>query len=104
MKTITGTTDAWLASHQGPEVLAQPDESTARKLFYSSSDATVHGWTLVGKATITVEIPEPDQLIANKVASLRKEIMQTRAEAEMKARNLEEKVQQLLAITYEVQE
>lgn len=104
MKTITGTTNAWLASFQGPEVLMGPDESIASKLFYSSSDATVHGWTLVGKATITVEIPEPDQLIANKVASLRKEITQTRADAEMKARDLEEKVQQLLAITYEVQE
>jgi hypothetical protein len=103
MKTISGTTTAWLAMHQGPEDLIGKKESQlVGDLFYSTSDMSHHGWSKVGPATITLEIPEDDQLINNKVDALRKEITKTRADAEMKARGLEEKVQQLLAITNEV--
>lgn len=71
-------------------------------LFYSTSDMSHHGWSKVGPATITLEIPEDDQLINNKVDALRKEITKTRADAEVKAKHLEKQVQQLLAITNEV--
>lgn len=103
MRTITGKTTAWLASHQGPEALVGKKESQLiGDLYYANHDMSSQGWSKVGKATITLEIPEDDQLIANKVDALRKEITRTRADAEVKARDLEEKVQQLLAITNEV--
>jgi len=52
-------------------------------------------------ADITLTLIDEDQMVANKVESLRQEITKTRADAEMKVRLLEGKVQSLLAITHE---
>lgn len=102
MKKITATTNVWLYDTcYGPEALinATPKEIVGMLSF---GERRSDGFTLVGTAKITVELVSEDQMVVNKVESLRKEITKTRADAEVKAKHLEQQVQQLLAITNEV--
>lgn len=103
MEMITGTVKAWFTNDwYGPEELKRDGIKAVGFLGYSNSDMSTHGWTCIGTAEITITLVDQNQMVANKVEALRKEITKTRADAEMKARGLEEKVQQLLAITNEV--
>lgn len=102
MKTVTATTNAWLYDTcYGPQDLlnATPVQVIG---MVSYGDKRSEGWTLVGTAEVTVKLVSEDQMVLNKVESLRKEITKTRADAEVKAKHLEQQVQQLLAITNEV--
>jgi hypothetical protein len=102
MKKFTATTNAWLYDICfGPQDLLH---ATAKNVvgMVSYGDTRSDGYTLVGTAKITLELCSEDQMVVNKVASLRKEITKTRADAELKAKHLEKQVQQLLAITNEV--
>ena len=59
------------------------------------------GYLEVARAEVTfTPDPRPD-LVAREVSMLRKKIDETRAEAESRARQLEERIQNLLALTYE---
>jgi len=102
MKTITGTTKAWFTNDiYGPDDLAREGAKLLGALGYINNDMTAHGWSCIGTADITLTLIDEDQMVANKVESLRQEITKTRADAEMKVRLLEGKVQSLLAITHE---
>ncbi|HQR20772.1 MAG TPA: hypothetical protein PKV98_07890 [Burkholderiaceae bacterium] len=59
------------------------------------------GYLEVARTEVTfTPDPRPD-LVAREVSMLRKKIDETRAEAELKARQLEDRIQNLLALTYE---
>jgi hypothetical protein len=101
MKTITGKTKAWLSESGSPDALLGDNHGAAvSSLSFCSWDMKSVGWTYVGEATITVDIPDHDTLIGNKVESLRAEKQQILAEAQAKATQLEGQIQKLLAITY----
>lgn len=102
MKTITGTTKAWLSNYDGPDALEGEQDKAVSALWYSAHDMTGQGWVYAGVANITIEVVSNDDLIANKVATLRKELQTVRAKAEVAAGDIEAKIQKLLAITCEV--
>jgi hypothetical protein len=101
MKTITAETKAWIlgASSLGPKELQDP--KCINSLVYASHDMSAHGWTLVGKATITVEVPDEKAIIESKVTALKSELKTVRAEAEARANQIQGCINDLLALTYE---
>ena len=101
MKNITGTLKAWLpsSSHLKPEQLHA--EAALNALAFSSFCMRRSGWTYVGEATITVDIIlEPEELVASKIETLKAQQTRLREEVQEKLNDLEDQIQNLLAITY----
>lgn len=101
-RLITGKTTAWLSSFQGPQDLISndPDKLIAR-LYFASHDMSTSGWSKVGVATVTLEIPDEKTLIDNKAESIKAEIKKVKAAAQNAITQLTEKLNQLLAISNE---
>jgi hypothetical protein len=99
-RTLSGKTKAWITQHStiGPKDLL--DEKVIGALAYHSDDMSKYGWTLVGEAEITLHIADEKTLVDNKVAALREELKNVRAEAQAKATRLESQINDLLALTY----
>lgn len=69
--------------------------------FFSDRDGwEKYGYTFVGEAEVTVEIPEVRVLVENKVAALREEEATVRAEAVAKCTAIQSQIQNLLAIEF----
>jgi hypothetical protein len=100
MKSIKATTKAWLPSHASPEDLLGDSVHAISTMAYSDSDMQRAGWTLVGEAEITVILVDEDQIILNKVDSLRAEKNRIIADAQVKVNDIEGKIQSLLAIEF----
>jgi hypothetical protein len=59
------------------------------------------GWTFVGEATIEVDlILKPEELIASKIETLKAQQTKVRAETQQRLNQLEDMIQNLLAIGY----
>lgn len=101
MKTVTCTTKAWIPGHSsiGPDDLQNPNKLD--QLSFTSADMQAAGWTYVGTATLEVEIPDVQALVESKVSALKNELANIRAEAEMKATQIQGRINDLLAISYE---
>ena len=100
---ITGVTRAWFSDNYfGPEEAANatPDQ-VVRSVAYSNAEMGDLGWTLIGPATITIEIPEPKELILNKIASLRATIQKTRADAEVACGRMHQQIAKLEALDWD---
>ena len=80
----------------------QSDKGVQRMTFFSDNSKfwTEQGYTYVGPAQITVEVPELRELVENKVAALRDEAAATRAEATRRCTEIEAQIQNLLAIEF----
>ena len=65
MRTITGTTGAWLPSYN-----THADPSDVDNLFFASSDMTSCGWVKVGTASVTVELLSDTDLMTEQLAML----------------------------------
>ena len=103
-RTITARTKAWFSSaSDGPEDLQGDPLHAVNTLSFYGSDMRNMGWTLVGEADITVHVVDEQELVANKVDALRAEKSKTLADAQMKATEIDSKIQKLLAITNEGQ-
>jgi len=101
-RVIEGEVIAYLGSYGRPEHLrGTPAEALESLCFSTSPNMGDHGWTRVGKATVTVEIVDEKSIFENKVASLRAEKAQVMAKATAEATEIERKIQTLLAITFE---
>lgn len=101
-RTITGEITAWLTDSGNPDVLRGKPEDALNVMAFSIYDSMEqHGWTRVGKATITVDVVDEKQLVENKVASLRTMKATVMAEATATATEIERKIQNLLAISYD---
>jgi hypothetical protein len=57
------------------------------------------GWTEVGQADVTITLHSMSEITANTIATLRAELQTVRAEAQMKASDIEDRIAKLLAIT-----
>lgn len=105
-RTITHTTQAWLPSNKSPNILSH-SKAVEELLFYSPPHLEIWqelGYTLVGPATITVEIADKSAIYAAKVESLKAAKKQVLAEAQAKATAIEGEIQKLLAISFEARE
>jgi hypothetical protein len=72
------------------------DKKTDYHLFLS--DMTDHGYPMIKKVTVKTKIPAHDDLRPAIVAGLRKKIDGIRAEKQKEINEVEEQIQQLLAI------
>lgn len=101
---ITQQLTAWMVagSPLGPDDFKCPGSMNLGSLTYSDGrlDMTKAGWTRIGTATVTLELPSVNAVIEAKVGALRAEITQTRAEAEAKVNYIESQISNLLAIEY----
>lgn len=100
-KTFTGTVNVWLSEYAGPDLFKCAPEQVVKGVFFAQSDMSQHGYTFVGQATVTFTAPDERQLVQNKVESLKVEKRRVLADAQKKATELEEKIQTLLAISWE---
>ena len=100
MTTITGQIEAWIPEYVSPDQLH--GERALHYMTFADCDMSGHGYSRAGVATVSVEIADKDDLIANKVDALRSQVQKVRADAQMEANRIEDKIQQLLAITNEV--
>ena len=71
-------------------------------LTFSTTDLSDYGYTLVGSAEVKCTFLDRNAIQAHAVDALKAEIQNVRAKAENEVTKLNEKIQQLLAITNEV--
>lgn len=103
-RTIVGEATAWLPNHANPDHLASDDPNeVVRGLAFTGPESQMQsvGWTLIGKASITVEVPDMNGLVEAKIDTLKKQQKSVLAEAQAKSTELEGQIQKLLAITFE---
>jgi hypothetical protein len=80
-------------------------DKAIQQLAFCTADMKASGWTYVGEATITVDmILSPSELIVSKIETLKSLQTKVRVEAQEKCNRLEDKIQNLLAITFEIKE
>lgn len=87
----------------GPDDFKNPERIDASDLIFSKhvwADNLPDGWTFVGEAEISVEIPSLDDIISAKVDSLKAKVKSIRADAEAQINFIESQISNLLAIEY----
>ena len=105
MKKIIGATKAWLPDHSSLTPEEMQGDKAIQQLAFCTADMKTSGWTYVGEATITVDMMlSPSELIASKIETLKSQQARLRVEAQEKCNLLEDKIQNLLAITFESKE
>jgi len=100
--TFKTTAKVWVysASHHDAKSLQDSDSLDGMHIANHVSE----GWTHVGEADVTITVASPDQIVNNKVASLRAELGRDRAESQRRQNQMMEKINQLEALTYEAPE
>jgi hypothetical protein len=103
---LKGTVKAWMVSrvldhdHVHRLVNEGKNDEAFELLFYSSSDMSeCAGWREVGVASVTVELLQPDSIVANKVNALREQLRQHRLNAEQEEQAILSQISKLTAIT-----
>jgi hypothetical protein len=104
-RTVTAKTIAWLTSYRNPaEIMADDDDAVMEVLAFSRNESMGEGenaWVRVGAAEITVVLVEEQELVSNKVESLRAEKKHVLAQAQAAATRIESSIQELLAISHD---
>ncbi len=98
---VTSTSSVWITSRCNltPEQILNPvGGQLLREAVFIELDMTDHGYTKIGTATIEFDLIDRDELIDNKIVSLRAELQGVKAEAQVKVQKLEDQLQSLLAI------
>ena len=96
MKTITGTTCAWLNEHSA----ARNSSVEIQNMSFAEHDMTSFGWVKIGTAEISVELFDDKEIVVNKLAVLDEAEKRVKADAENKLTEIERQRQQLLAIEH----
>lgn len=80
----------------------QTEQGVRQLAFFSHNDKywAEQGYTYVGPATVTVEVPDMRDLVGNKVAALRQQEVAIRADATAKCTAIQSQIQSLLAIEH----
>lgn len=105
---ITGNVRVWISDTwrtvKDIEKQAQdnPDQAVGSMTYTGpNQDLSEYGWIEVGTAIITATLLENDEVNAKQVENLKAQIQEIQADAQKKVRVLEDRIQSLLAITYE---
>lgn len=104
MTAIKGKVSVWLSQYSAvtPEEIQSGDVNPHRFTFWPhGADMSKDGYTYVGEAEIAVEAIDAKSIIDNKVLALREEAKSIRAEAHKKCVEIEDKINQLLALPFE---
>jgi hypothetical protein len=101
MRKMTVKSKAWISPYANLSPADLREESGVQQLTISTANMQSAGYTFVGEAEITVEIPDEKTLVDNKVAALRNERASVLAEARMKATKIDGQINDLLAIGYD---
>ena len=68
---------------------------------YHQGDMSHHGFVLIGHAEIDIELLTPAEINNGAVEALKAQVQEVRAKAEKEVNQLQDKINQLLAITNE---
>ena len=94
-------TIAWLSStsNLSPEqILNDSGDELASQVMLTKLDMAKHGYTRIGMATIEFDLIDRNEMIDNKIVSLRAELQGVKADAQVKVQKLEDQLNSLLAI------
>lgn len=98
----TGTITAWMTPYNLLNADQLRDPECVQQLSYSHHNMAPE-WVKVGTAEITVTLETDANITNGAITALRAEQQQVRADAEMKAQQIERRIQTLLAITMDVE-
>jgi hypothetical protein len=76
--------------------MTDPDNS--RWFSYHDEDMSHHGYILIGNAEIEIELLTPAEINNGAVEALKAQVQEVRAKAEKEVNQLQDKINQLLAI------
>lgn len=98
-----GTLIAWITSDWNAEGAMNGDSKLVLESVHLSHNDGMEscGWVRAGTARVEITLIDKSAIVENKVESLNAQKTQILAEAQMKATQIEEQIQKLLAITYE---
>ena len=77
------------------------DPENAMWFTYRPEDMTEHGYMLIGNAVIDIELLTPAEINNSAVVALKAQVQKVKADAEQEVMKLQDKINQLLAITNE---
>jgi hypothetical protein len=92
---------AWLTKHSrlSPEEIANATgEQLVDSVSFTNLDMASNGYTKIGTATIEFDLIDRNEMIDNKIVSLRAELQGVKADAQVKVQKLEDQLNSLLAI------
>ena len=99
--TFQATASVWISQYSQFDAQSLQQTDSIGGLVIAPYDMTESGYTHVGEADVTITIASPDQIIGNKVASLRAQLESDRAESQRRQNELIDKINKLEALTYE---
>jgi len=94
----TGTITAWMTPYNLLNADQLRDPKCVQQLSYSHHNMAPE-WVKVGTAEVTVTLETDANITNGAITALRAEQQQVRADAEVKAQQIEQRIQTLLAIT-----
>jgi hypothetical protein len=103
-RRIKGQATVWLTGTSSWDVEKLNTTDKPGDFFYTKTDNDMSdmGWMKVGTAEIDVLLTtDRASIVNNQVATLKRQAQKIRAEAEVKASEIENEIKNLLAITYE---
>lgn len=98
--TLTGTVNVLLSQYSEFSALDVDKITEIKHVHLASYEAD--GYAKVGTAQVTVTFFDRDTVVTEKISALRSELQTVRANAQLKAKEIEGEIQKLLAITNEV--
>jgi len=103
MKTKTQTVNAWLAGIDADQA-GSVESLQLDSLVYCKPDISVGGWLKVGTAVITVTYEPANDLRQKAAEAIRAQMQEAAAKYQAMQTELQERLNKLLAIGYEVAE
>ena len=103
MKTITSEVIACLHPYGVNANELHNLRSAAQLAYIDNEESLPSKWVKVGKATITIEFFDTDVVVQDKLEILNKQLAEARAEAQEKINFIQDQINNLTAIAYEVQ-
>jgi len=107
MATITAKRRAWLTESEHDQqafvqaMHAGDARAAIEHITMGADGMEMYGWTFVGMAEVTLEVKEEDDIRQNMVVSLREKKKTVLARAQKEATEIDEKIQNLLAISFD---
>ena len=102
-KVHEGTLNAYITQDYNADGAMSDDSSVVLRSIHLSPHENManHGWTRVGTARVEVTLVGKDVMVENKIESLKAEKQKILADAQLKVTQIEEKIQNLLAISFD---
>lgn len=96
---VVGRSKAWMTQYGSMNIEQDPD-SLVTSVVYTDRDMTSSGWYIVGEAEIALTLLGREDSVLNQIDSLKGLIRQEHAQSHSKVMELQDQINNLLAITY----